>query len=69
MDDMRLMENCAMLVKPISALARDFEKQLVEIDAGIHGEVSQMMIGEGFRNEVKKNSKGQSYKHTHAPLV
>ena len=27
-----------------------------------------MMTGEGFGNEVKENSKGQSNKHTHAPL-
>ena len=67
-DITRLMKNCAEPVKPLSVLGKDFEKQLAEIDAGIHGEVSQMMKGEGFEKEVQENSKGQSHKHTHAPL-
>ena len=39
-DDTRLKENLAILVKSISALTSDFEKQLAKIDTGIHGEVS-----------------------------
>jgi len=39
-DDTRLMENPSVPVKSISALTRDFEKQLAKIDTGIHGEVS-----------------------------
>ena len=67
-DVTRPMKNCAEPVKPLSMLGKDFEKQLAEIDVGIHGEVSQMMKGEGFEKEVQENSKGQSHKHTHAPL-
>jgi len=39
-DDSRLIKDCAEPVKLISVLGKDFEKQLAEIDAGIHGEVS-----------------------------
>nr|POE57483.1 hypothetical protein CFP56_06550 [Quercus suber] len=67
-DDTKLMKNCAEPVKPMSVLGKDFKKQLAEIDAGIHGEVSQMMKGEGSEKKVQESSKGQSHKHTHTPL-
>nr|POE76610.1 hypothetical protein CFP56_15304 [Quercus suber] len=55
----RQLENCVEQVKPGLALAEDFEKKLIEIDAGIHGEVSRLMKEEGTVTEVIESSMGQ----------
>ena len=67
-DVTRLMKDCAVPIKPLPELGKDFEKQLAEIDAGIHGEVSQMMKGKGSEKEEQENGKGQPQKHSLTPL-
>ena len=58
MEGMRKLENRVEHVKTDLTLARDFEKKLVEIDAGIHGEASGLITKERVVTDVKENSVG-----------
>nr|POF02118.1 hypothetical protein CFP56_71806 [Quercus suber] len=67
MENMRKLENYAEHVKPGLALAKDFEKQLAEIDAGIHGEASGLMKEEGAVTKVMESNMCQDPILMHVP--
>lgn len=54
----RKLENRDEPVKIGLVLAKDFEKQLTEIDVGIHGEASQLLTEERAVTEVKESIAG-----------
>ena len=58
MEVMRKLENRVEHVKTDLTLARDVEKKLAEIDAGIYGEASGLMTKERVVTDVKENSVG-----------
>uniref|UniRef100_A0A7N2KWY2 Uncharacterized protein n=1 Tax=Quercus lobata TaxID=97700 RepID=A0A7N2KWY2_QUELO len=64
----RKLENCAKHVKLGLALAKDFEKQLAKIDAGIHGEASGLMKEEGVVTKVMESIMCQDSILMHVPL-
>ena len=63
----RQLENCVEQVKPGLALEKDFEKQLAEIDAGIHDKDAELMKVVGAEPKGMESSLGQDslLKHTH----
>ena len=68
MENTRKLEKCAKHVKPSLALAKDFKKQLAEIDAGIHGEASGLMKEEGAVTKVMESIMCQDFILMHIPL-
>ena len=68
MENTRKLEKCAEHVKPSLALAKDFKKQLAEIDAGIHGEASGLMKEKGVVTKVMESIMCQDFILMHIPL-
>nr|POE97187.1 hypothetical protein CFP56_75611 [Quercus suber] len=66
-ENTRKIENRAEQAKPDLALEKDFEKQLTEIDAGIHEEVSGLMKVVGTEHKVRESSLCQDSLVNHAP--